>query len=101
MLAKAHAHQSYQYHYDTIRSRNSGMPNVLVRDLDDDVLKQLKAAAKANRRSLQAEIHDVLRRATTRNLAETRRLSSKWLKRLGSANYSDSAALIREDRDAR
>ena len=32
------------------------MPNVLVRDLDDDVLKQLKAAAKANHRSLQADI---------------------------------------------
>ena len=77
------------------------MPNVLVRDLDDDVLKQLKAAAKANRRSLQAEIHDVLRRASTRNLAATRRLSAKWLKRLSRSSPSDSAALIREDRDAR
>jgi plasmid stability protein len=77
------------------------MPNVLVRGLDDEVLKQLKAAAKANRRSLQAEIHDVLRRANTRNLAETRRLSVKWLKRLSRTNHSDSAALIREDRDAR
>jgi plasmid stability protein len=45
------------YQYDTIRS----MPNVLLRDLDPEVLEQLKAAAKANRRSLQAEIHDVLR----------------------------------------
>ena len=77
------------------------MPNVLVRDLDDDVLKQLKAAAKANRRSLQAEIHDVLRRANTRHLAETRRLSSRWLKRLGHSEHADTAALIREDRDAR
>jgi plasmid stability protein len=77
------------------------MPNVLIRDLDDDVLKQLKAAAKANRRSLQAEIHDVLRRANARNLAETRRLSAQWLKRLRRSNHSDSAALIREDRDAR
>jgi plasmid stability protein len=77
------------------------MPDVLVRDLDDDVLKQLKAAAKANGRSLQAELHDVLRRASTRNLAETRRLSAKWLKRLSRPNHSDSAALIREDRDER
>ena len=77
------------------------MPDVLVRDLDADVLKQLKAAAKANGRSLQAEIHDVLRRANTRNLAVTRRLSSKWLKRLGPSDHSDSAALIREDRDSR
>lgn len=77
------------------------MPDVLVRDLDEDVLKQLKAAAKANGRSLQAEIHDVLRRAGTRNLAETRRLSERWLKRLNRPGHSDSTELIREDRDAR
>jgi len=77
------------------------MPDVLVRNLDDDVLEQLKAAAKANGRSLQAEIHDVLRRAGTRNLAETRRLSARWLKRLSRARHSDSAASIRQDRDHR
>jgi plasmid stability protein len=77
------------------------MANVLVRDLDEDVLKQLKAAAKAHGRSLQAEIHDVLQRASTRNLAETRRLSAAWLKRLRRASQSDSAVAIREDRDAR
>lgn len=77
------------------------MPNLLIRDLDDDVLTQLKTAAKANGRSLQAEIHDVLRRASTRNLAETRRLSGQWLRRLRRSSHSDSAALIREDRDAR
>jgi plasmid stability protein len=77
------------------------MANVLVRDLDDDVLKQLKAAAKAHGRSLQAEIHDVLERASTRNLAETRRLSAQWLKRLRQSSQSDSAVMIRADRDAR
>jgi plasmid stability protein len=77
------------------------MANVLVRDLDDDVLKQLKAAAKAHGRSLQAEIHDVLQRASVRNLAETRRLSAQWLKRLRSSPQSDSATSIREDRDTR
>jgi plasmid stability protein len=77
------------------------MANVLIRDLHADVLKQLKAAAKAHGRSLQAEIHDVLQRASTRNLAETRRLSERWLKRLRRAAQSDSAVLIREDRDAR
>jgi plasmid stability protein len=77
------------------------MPDVLVRDLDAEVLRQLKAAAKANHRSLQAEIHDVLRRASTRNLAETRRLSARWLKRLSRSGHSDSVESIREDRDAR
>jgi len=77
------------------------MANVLVRDLDDDVLKQLKAAAKAHGRSLQAEIHDVLQQAGTRTLAETRRLSAHWLKRLRQTSQSDSAATIRGDRNKR
>jgi plasmid stability protein len=77
------------------------MADVLVRDLDDEVLKQLKAAAKAHGRSLQAEIHDALRAATRRRLAETRRLSARWLKRLRESAQSDSTASIRDDRDAR
>lgn len=77
------------------------MTDVLIRNLDEAVLRQLKAAAKANGRSLQAEIHDALRRANTRNLAETRRLSAKWLKRLAPGTHSSSAVVIREDRDAR
>jgi plasmid stability protein len=77
------------------------MANLLVRDLDEDILKRLKAAAKAHGRSLQAEIHDVLRKASARSLAETRRLSTRWLKRLQAVKHSDSADLIREDRDAR
>ena len=77
------------------------MANVLVRDLDDDIVRQLKAAAKAHGRSLQAEIHDVLQRASTRNLAETRRLSARWLKRLRESCQADSSVMIREDRDKR
>ena len=77
------------------------MANVLVRDLDDGVLRQLKAAAKAHGRSLQAEIHAVLENASVRSLAETRRISSQWLKRLKMSSQTDSTALIREDRDTR
>jgi antitoxin FitA len=77
------------------------MANVLIRDLDDKLLEQLKASAKAHGRSLQAEIHDVLRRAGASNLAATRRLSERWMKRLRGTAQSDSAALIRDDRDSR
>jgi len=77
------------------------MPDILVRGLDDDVLNQLKAAARAHGRSLQAEIHDVLRTASARSLAETRRLSARWLKRLSRTRHSDSTELIRADRDTR
>ena len=77
------------------------MANILVRNLDDAVLKQLKSAAKAHGRSLQAEIHEVLRTASARQLAETRRLSARWLKRLSGAAHADSTIAIREDREAR
>jgi plasmid stability protein len=75
--------------------------NVLIRDLDDDVLARLKTAARAHGRSLQAEIHDVLRTAGLRSLAETRRLSKRWLKRLSGTPHFDSTALLRDDRDSR
>jgi plasmid stability protein len=77
------------------------MANLLVRNLDDEVLKGLKTAAKAHGRSLPAEIHEVLRNASVRRLAETRRLSTRWLKRLRGSTQPDSTALIREDRDTR
>jgi hypothetical protein len=77
------------------------MPSILVRDLDVDVLEQLKAAAKAHGRSLQAEIHAILESAGARSLAETRRLSGRWLKRLRGTSHSDSAADVREDRNSR
>jgi plasmid stability protein len=77
------------------------MTNLLIRDLDDEVLARLKATAKAHGRSLQAEIHEVLESASIRSLADTRRLSAQWLRRLAGSSQSDSTRLIREDRDAR
>jgi plasmid stability protein len=77
------------------------MANILVRNLDDKLLRQLKSAAKAHGRSLQAEIHEALRNAGARRLAETRRLSTQWLRRLRRSAQTDSATLIREDRDSR
>lgn len=77
------------------------MPDLLVRDLDDEVLARLKRSAKAHGRSLQGEIHDALLRASTRSLAETRRLSRRWLQRLRDSSHSDSTALIRQARQRR
>ncbi|MEA2489216.1 MAG: antitoxin FitA [Acidobacteriota bacterium] len=76
------------------------MADVLIRDLDEKVLKRLKATAQANGRSLQSEIHDALSKASERSLVETRRLSARWLERL-RGTHSDSVALVREDRDHR
>ncbi len=77
------------------------MAHLLIRDFDDRLLSRLKLAARAHGRSLQGEIHDALQRASTRSLAETRRLSRQWLRRLRRSSQSDSTKLVREAREQR
>ena len=49
------------------------MANIRARDLDDDVPETAEGRGQTHRRSLQAEIHDVLHQAGTRSLAEISR----------------------------
>ena len=75
------------------------MPNVLIRNIDQETLHELKEIAAAHGHSLQAELKAIVERAvrTTRFEVEyrLRRLDTlfagKW--------FDDSARLIREDRD--
>lgn len=46
------------FHYDT------GMKSILIRNLDEQVLARLKRLAASNHRSLQGELHRILRRAS-------------------------------------
>jgi len=77
------------------------MADILIRDIDPEVLDRIKASAKSNHRSLQGELHEILRQASVLSLAQTRRLSARWLRRLRHSSQSDSVDLIREDRDSR
>lgn len=77
------------------------MASLLIRNIDEDLLAELKAAAKAHGRSLQAEIREILQNAGRRHLAETRRMSERWLQRLRGSPQSDSTTLIREGRDSK
>ena len=77
------------------------MPNLLIRDLDAEVLSRMKLAAKSHGRSLQGEIHEALERASIRSIAETRRLSKRWLRELQGSPQSDSTKLIRKAKEER
>ena len=81
------------------------MPDVLIRDLDAATVRRLKSSARSRGHSLQAEIHALLRAALDASqlghLAETRRLSARWLRRLRATAPTDSTLLIRRDRDRR
>jgi hypothetical protein len=58
--------------------------------------------ARINRRSLQQEMKEILKRAVGMPIMrEARRLSERWRHRLRRRSFSDSARLIREDRDSR
>lgn len=78
------------------------MPEILVRGLDQETVRRLKERARISGRSLQQEVKDILlRAATTLTMEEARRLSETWHRRLAGRPFSDSAELIREDRNTR
>ena len=76
------------------------MAQVLVRDLDADVVERLKDRASRHGRSLQKETKAILEEASRRyGMEEARRVAEEWHERLAGRTFSDSAELIREDRD--
>ena len=78
------------------------MANALVRDLDDQVYERLKARAVGNNRSLEAELREILVAASKQvSMAEARARAAEIRQRLSGRSHSDSAELIREDRDTR
>ena len=77
------------------------MTQMLVRDLSPEVMERLKERARSNGRSLQKEVQAILEGpAETYTMAEAREVTGRWQERFTKQKLSDSAELIREDRDA-
>jgi len=76
------------------------MAAVTIRDLDDRIVTKLKARAKANHRSLEAELRELLsgiveeQERRQRFLAKAGRIAAMTPK----VRQTDSAQLLREDR---
>ena len=75
------------------------MPQLLVRNLDEDTIKRLKALAKQHGRSLQGQVKVVLEEAATLPIGEISTFLEEWQRRLRRRRLSDSAKIIRKDRD--
>ncbi len=75
------------------------MAELLIRNLEPEVIKRLKMRAKLHNRSLQGELKYIVESATKLSIEEARKISDAWHKRLLGQTRSDSAKLIREDRD--
>jgi antitoxin FitA len=76
------------------------MGQLLVRALDDAVIERLKRRAESNHRSLEAELRDILEQASRQaDLSKAAELADRIRTKLEGRHHSDSAELIREDRD--
>lgn len=77
------------------------MPTLTIRNLPPATVKALKARAKANNRSVEAEVRTILESAATRQrdiadfIAEANRIAAMT----PNVPQSDSTRLIREDRE--
>lgn len=77
------------------------MPAIHIRDLSRATLESLKARARRNDRSLQAELKSILEEAADTDWSHTRTLAAKLRKSLARRAHSDSAELIASDRRSR
>ena len=77
------------------------MAQVLVRDLEDDVVERLKRRARHNGRSLEAELRIILANAIKPTIEEAMEEMRRVREEFRGRHFSDSAELIREDRDSR
>ena len=77
------------------------MATLTIRNLDDAVVDTLKARAKANHRSLEAELRELLTRAAERPSREELIATADRIAAMTPKDVvqTDSALLIREERD--
>jgi len=75
------------------------MSDILVRGLDAEAVKRLKARARRHGRSLQSEAKLLLEQAAGASGEEVAAMLDGWKRRFAGRRLADSAKLIREDRD--
>jgi len=75
------------------------MPQLLVRDLDPGTVERLKLRAQRHGRSLQGEVKAILEAAAIFSMSEAGSVAEAWQRKLAGGAYTDSAEIIREDRE--
>jgi antitoxin FitA len=75
------------------------MPDLLIRDLDPELMERLKRRAKANSRSVQAEVKEILKKSAPLSWQQFRAEVEALQPSLTRRRPSNSAELIRGDRE--
>jgi antitoxin FitA len=82
------------------RSEDGAVAQILVRNVDPEIVARLKERALSNGRSLQAEVVQILRDASSKKTMEEAQAEAERIRRgFAGRRCPDSAALIREDRE--
>jgi plasmid stability protein len=69
------------------------MPNILVRDLSPETIKQLKARANRSGRSMQSELKNILESAAKMESLDAALLSARIRRMLSDRQHTDSVDL--------
>ena len=74
------------------------MAQILVRNMEEQTVKRLKARARKKGHSLQAEVKEILEQTATMDMQMARRLADAIRNSFGR-QFDDSTKIIRKDRD--
>jgi plasmid stability protein len=75
------------------------MAQVIVRDLKEETVRRLKERARRKGHSLERELREILAAAARHDLAEFKAQAAAIRARYQGKPQTDSALLLREDRD--
>lgn len=77
------------------------MANVLIRDIPDEIVDDLKQMAKLHNRPLQQELREILVRSASQPYLDIARRATEIRHKLAGKHrtFTDSAELLREDRN--
>ncbi len=75
------------------------MAQILVRGIDEEIIKRLRRRAERSGRSLQSEVKAILEHEARVDLEAARELAEKIRASFGGRKFDDSAELIREERE--
>lgn len=76
------------------------MPNLLIRNLSEETIAALKARARRNNRSTQAEVAAILEREAKPAAEDFWAVADRLRASFEGRTFGDSAELIREDRES-
>jgi plasmid stability protein len=75
------------------------MPQLLIRNLDEETIQNLKARARRHNRSLQGEAKLILEEYANKPDEAPLAIAERWQGYFANRSLSDSTDLIREDRE--